>query len=292
MGSDFDEGSFKKARSFLMVFSTMLLALWYFKAEMNTLSLLGNSIKFTANTHNLWLVLAVANIYFFCRYIQHLPEDWRKPGKDFEDLFNQTLCRVARFYYSRELHRIAWKDFMKGHDISGITGFKTRATGSPYRDKPKRDGWRMLLPRGVIIEFSLPIEWTSESGSKAGRNGTRALIDPSLILVAYSRGVSFIKGVILAPWFTEHLFPMLYAACAIVVGFWSWQTADVPPVDAPSSVAHPVQASIQANPRAIRCMSESIQAKHSVLSVACVPGADVASPALPLVLKAAPSKSG
>ena len=60
MGSDFDDGSFKKSRSFLLVFSSLILVLWYFKAEMASLSILGNTIKFTANTDNIWLVLAVA----------------------------------------------------------------------------------------------------------------------------------------------------------------------------------------------------------------------------------------
>lgn len=283
MGSDFDEGSFKKARSFLMVFSTMLLVLWYFKAEMSTLSLLGNSIKFTANTHNLWLVLAVANLYFFCRYIQHLPRDWRKPGKDFEDLFNLTFCRVTEIVYRRILRTAAWNDFKEDHDISGVTNFRVKPSGFRYVARDPRPSHFMFLRSEMKVEFSLPSTWISANGSQCASEGFGFVVEPTKWVVWYSRVTSFIKGIILAPWFTEHLFPMLYAACAIGVGFWSWHTVDAPSVDVPLAV----QASMHANPHVFGCMSESIQAKHSVLSVACVPGADVASPNLPMVLKVA-----
>lgn len=288
MGSDFDEGSFKKARSFLMVFSTMLLVLWYFEAEMSTLSLLGNSIKFTANTHNLWLVLALANLYFFCRYIQHLPEDWRKPGRDFEALFDSTLCRVTQILCRRMLRVAAWENFKKDYDVSGVTDFKVKPSGSRYHARDPRSGHFMFPQAEMKVDFSLPSTWISSNGSPCSSEGFGFVVEPPKVVVYYSRVSSFVKGVVLAPWFTEHLFPMLYAACAIGIGFWSWHTVDAPSVEAPLAV----QASIQANPQAIRCMSESIQAKHSVLSVACVPRTDAASPNLPLVLKAAPSTSG
>ncbi len=282
MGSDFDEGSFKKARSFLMVFSTMLLVLWYFKAEMSTLSLLGNSIKFTANTHNLWLVLAVANIYFFCRYIQHLPEDWRKPGKDFEALFDSTLCRVTQILCLRMLRVAAWENFKKDHDVSGVTDFKVKPSGSRYYSR--ESSGHFMFPRAEMkVDFRLPSTWTSSNGSPCASEGFGFVVEPPKVVVLYARMSSFIKGVVLAPWFTEHLFPMLYAACAIAVGLWSWHTVDAPSVEAPLAV----QASMHANPHVFGCMSESIQTKHSVLSVACVPGVDVASPNLPMVLKVA-----
>jgi hypothetical protein len=287
MESNFDEGNFVKARSFLMVFSTMLLVLWYFEAEMSTLSLLGNSIKFTANTHNLWLVLAVANIYFFCRYIQHLPKDWRKPGKDLESIFDSTLCRVTQILYWRRLRVAALDELKKDYEVSGITDFKIKPSGSRYYSRDPRSGHFIFPQAEMKVDFSLPSTWISSNGSRCSSEGFGYVVEPAKVVVFYARLSSFIKGVVIAPWFTEHLFPIFYAACAIGVGFWSWHTVDVS-----TSVASPVTASMQANPQAIRCMSESIQAKHSVLSVACVPRIDVASPTLPLVLKAAPSTSG
>ena len=283
MGSDFDEGSFKKARSFLMVFSTMLLVLWYFKAEMSTLSLLGNSIKFTANTHNLWLVLAVANIYFFCRYIQHLPEDWRKPGKDIDNLYQNTLCGITSILYRKKLYAVAWKDFSKDHDASRASRFKVKYQPYLYRSREQNTGFFDAPISNREVEFNLPYTWLSDRGGSCESTGINITLKPHSLVVLYARVSSFIKGGVLAPWFTEHLFPMLYAACAIAVGLWSWHTVAAPSVEAPLAV----QASMHANPHVFGCMSESIQAKQSVLSVACVPGADVASPNLPMVLKVA-----
>ena len=269
MGSDFDEGSFKKARSFLMVFSTMLLVLWYFEAEMSTLSLLGNSIKFTANTHNLWFVLPAANLYFFCRYIQHLPPGWRKPGKNFEEFFDSTFCGVTKLVYRRKLYAHAWEHFRTDHSVDGVTKFKVKPSGSRHKERYEAHGFFPSLRPEMKVDFSLPYTWI-EKDRLLSSTGSGTVVTPHRVVVDYSRVSSCIKVVFLAPWFTEHLFPMLYGLCAVGVGFWSWHTVDV---SAP--VASQLQASMQANPRSIRCISESIQAKHSVISVACIPAPTV-----------------
>jgi len=284
MGSDFDEGSFKKARSFLMVFSTMLLVLWYFKAEMTTLSLLGNSVKFTANTHNLWLVLAAANLYFFCRYIQHLPRDWRKPGKAFDAIFDSTLCRVTQLLYKRRLRAIAWDDFKSDHDIRGIRNFKVKPNGSRHYSRDSRTG--EMFPRPEMkVEFSLPSTWISSNNSECSSTGAGTLVTPARPVILYARVSSFIKGLLLAPWFTEHLFPMLYAIFAITVGLLTWYT--VHPTT--SEIKHPYnerayQVTALGKPQVFECLSAAMESKHSVLSVACASFIDVAESSHPLVL--------
>lgn len=269
MESDFDEGSFKKARSFLMVFSTMLLVLWYFEAEMSTLSLLGNSIKFTANTHNLWFVLAAANFYFFCRYIQHLPPDWRKPGKSLEEFFDSTFCKVTKLVYRKELYAHAWEHLISDHPADGVTKFKVKPSGSRHKERFEAEGFFSSLRTEMKVDFSLPYTWM-EKDQLLSTTGIGTTVTPHRVVVGYSRVSSYIKVVFLAPWFTEHLFPMFYALCAVGVAFWNWHTVDIS-----IPVASQLQASLQANPQAIRCISESIQAKHSVLSVACIPAPTV-----------------
>ncbi|CAG8865299.1 hypothetical protein PS627_01205 [Pseudomonas fluorescens] len=225
MGPDFDDGSFKKARSFLLVFSTMLLILWYFKAEMSTLSVLGNSIKFTANAEDLWLVLSVADGYFFCRYIQHLPKDWLKPGERFEDLFESTFCKVTTVLYMGKLKAEAWADFKDDHDVAGVTKFRIQPSGSRYRSRDTSSGDFMFPTPEMKVDFSLPSTWISSSGGECSSTGFGTIITPHKAVVIYSRAISFTKGLFLTPWFTEHLFPMLYAVCAISVGLWSWDAA-------------------------------------------------------------------
>ncbi|WP_313455810.1 hypothetical protein [Pseudomonas sp.] len=281
-----------------MVFSTMLLVLWYFKAEMSTISLLGNSIKFTANTHNLWLVLAVANTYFFCRYIQHLPSGWNKLTSDFDVLYQATLCRITKTFYRRRIHAAAWADFEGDQSVAGVSDFRVQPAGYLLSPRNLVTEKFDFSPKQAKVIFQMPTTWVDPDGGKCESTGVSTVIAPHVVLVVLSRAISFVKGLYLTPWFTEHLFPMLYAACAIGVGFWSWHTADVRSANAPSvdahssSVVHPVQTSIQATPDVFGCMSVIIQAKQSMLSVPCVPVTDIAGVPLPLVLRAAPSASG
>jgi len=286
MGSDFDEGSFKKARSFLMVFSTMLLALWYFNAEMGSLSVLGNSIKFTANTEDLWLILAVANCYFCCRYVQHLPKDWRKPGKDLEALFNSTLCRTTEILYRRKLHAAAWEDFSKDHAISGVTDFKIKPSGSRHYARDESSGFFLSSQPEQKVDFRLPSTWIESNGSKCSSEGFGLVVDPARAVIIYSRVSSFIKGLFLSPWFTEHLFPLIYATCAVIVGLWSWHTVHPSmPAATPTSNEEVYQLTVPANPQMFECLSSAMQSERSVLSIACVHINDVAAPPTPFSLE-------
>ncbi|WP_421534523.1 hypothetical protein [Pseudomonas marginalis] len=132
MGSDFDDGSFKKSRSFLLVFSSLILVLWYFKAEMASLSILGNTIKFTANTDNIWLVLAVAAVYFFFRYVQHLPPEWSKPSEQVNGIFTQTLIALSSRLYRQKNRAVARARLDEDADHSGVVDFKIKPEGRLY----------------------------------------------------------------------------------------------------------------------------------------------------------------
>lgn len=73
MNSSFDEGDFKKNRGMLLSFSSTLIALWFFGADLKTFSVLGTTVTFTQNTHHVWLVALVTTCYFILRFYQHSP---------------------------------------------------------------------------------------------------------------------------------------------------------------------------------------------------------------------------
>lgn len=73
MSSDFDEGSFPKARGWLLAFSSSLIALWFFGADLTSVSVLGTKIEFTRNTEHVWLVALAINAYLLLRFYQHQP---------------------------------------------------------------------------------------------------------------------------------------------------------------------------------------------------------------------------
>ncbi|MEN5239073.1 hypothetical protein ABE459_16400 [Pseudomonas sp. TWI923] len=80
MSSDFDEGSFPKVRGWLLAFSSIIIALWFFGADLESVSMLGTKINFTKNTEHVWLIAFVINAYLLLRFYQHQPRisyaDW------------------------------------------------------------------------------------------------------------------------------------------------------------------------------------------------------------------------
>lgn len=223
MGSDFDEGSFKKARSFLLVLSSLLLVLWYFDAEMSTLSILGNSIKFTANTHNLWVVLAGANAYFFFRFVQQLPPDWREPGKHIEDIYERVLINTSRLLYRRENIRSAMEHFHSDPEHKTSKNIRVHPEGHMHHhvSRDAAGGLNGNPPLGWV-HFTLRCTYLAQNGNICSVDGYHNTVKPHRMVIRYSRFIAFIKGVFLAPWFSENVFPMLYALAAIGVATWQW----------------------------------------------------------------------
>lgn len=73
MSSDFDEGSFPKARGWLLAFSSLVIALWFFGADLKAVSLLGTQIEFKRNTEHVWFIAFAINAYLLLRFYQQRP---------------------------------------------------------------------------------------------------------------------------------------------------------------------------------------------------------------------------
>ncbi|WP_397454677.1 hypothetical protein AB3472_20075 [Pseudomonas lurida] len=223
MGSDFDDGSFKKSRSFLLVFSSLILVLWYFKAEMASLSILGNTIKFTANTENIWLVLAVAAVYFFFRYVQHLPPEWSKPSDQVDSIFAETLVWLSQRLHHRENLDAVKVRLREDSDHSSVVDFKVKPRGRLYFQgsyDPESGGYLSKKSDCEVI-FDLPVIIGSPD-HLCHISGYTNIIKPSKSVIRVSKLIAYLKGAFLAPWFTEHVFPMIFATAAIAAAAFRW----------------------------------------------------------------------
>ena len=96
MNSGFDEGDFKKARGMLLSFASTLIALWFFGADLKSLSILGTKIAFTQNTQHVWLVALAVNCYFLLRFYQHSPDVPYSGNKTYQNYFEVFLLRNMR----------------------------------------------------------------------------------------------------------------------------------------------------------------------------------------------------
>jgi hypothetical protein len=77
-------------------------------------------------------------------------------------------------------------------------------------------------PKSSLVRFSLRCTYKAENGNLCTVDGYLNQVTPHNLITFYSRVVGFIKSLFVSPWFTEHVFPMLYAVAAIGVGLWRW----------------------------------------------------------------------
>lgn len=96
MNAGFDEGDFKKARGMLLSFSSVLIALWFFGADLKSVSVLGTTISFTQNTQHVWLVALAANSYFLLRFYQHSPGANYSDNKIYKATLDSFLIKSMR----------------------------------------------------------------------------------------------------------------------------------------------------------------------------------------------------
>ncbi|WP_052739344.1 hypothetical protein [Pseudomonas syringae pv. coryli] len=120
MNPGFDEGDFKKARGMLLSFSSLLIALWFFGADLKTVSLLGTKVAFTKNLQHVWLVALVANSYLMLRFYQHAPEVTYVDNTVYRRSFERCLITVMRHIKARAIRKDTSEHMtFLGHEVEG-----------------------------------------------------------------------------------------------------------------------------------------------------------------------------
>lgn len=215
MGPDVDEGSFKKTRSFLLFFSGLLVVVWYFDAEMERFSLLGNAVKFGDNVAHLWVVWAIILLYLFGRYVQHLPENWR--------VLDGRMCE----FYANDLVRLTYRS--NREQVLAKCREKFEASAYAYVPEsyaPVSKGATI----GNVTRFEL-FKAIDVNRVQFGYSFRCGMIDDpienfidfpvSTWVKRWARLSALIKGGLLTPFFTEYIFPMCFAFLALLVTLWS-----------------------------------------------------------------------
>ncbi|MGX1179952.1 hypothetical protein AB7M31_003020 [Pseudomonas sp. IAP-CY TE4608] len=215
MGPDVDEGSFKKTRSFLLVFSGLLVAVWYFDAKMESISLLGNAVRFGDNVAHLWVVWTIILLYLFGRYVQHLPENWR--------VLDGKMCE----FYANDLIRLTYRSNREQVLVKCREKFEASEYASvPERYAPVSEGATV----GKVTDFQL-FKAIDVSYVRFGYSFRCGMINSpiddfidfrvSTWVKRRARLSALIKGGLLTPFFTEYIFPICFAFLALLVTLWS-----------------------------------------------------------------------
>lgn len=216
MGSDFDEAGFKKARGFLMAFSTLIIVLYYFSVDLNSISILGNSVHFTENRERAWLALLVVDVYLFFRYVQQFPDSEWYPDKEMHGAFQSILVAISKkIYYRRLFEAVVENRQGDGVEVVSISPQGHLNHQEDFSDSPVK------VDR-CDITFSISYRMYTGVPQLGGGTGVQLEITPNRLLVILSRMLAFARVVIFKPWFLEHMFPVVYAGIAGCLAFMKW----------------------------------------------------------------------
>jgi hypothetical protein len=106
MDSGFDEGDFKKARGMLLSFSSILIGLWFFGADLRSVSVFGTTVAFTQNTEHVWLIAMALNGYFLLRFYQQSEAVPYATNSEYRVSFPRFLVSSTRIIHRKALKQM------------------------------------------------------------------------------------------------------------------------------------------------------------------------------------------
>ncbi|MDF3867967.1 hypothetical protein P3W53_26105 [Pseudomonas denitrificans (nom. rej.)] len=224
------DGDVKKARGFLMTFSTVVMLGWYFAVDLTSFSIWGSAIKLTANIHNLWLVIAVANVYFLLRYIQQLPPDSIAPDDEMEKTYEQILIWFSNKFYRKKLFEyaasgIGEEDQKAGCKVVDIYPRAHMSYRAEFEENEKRGSILTLAhvkrQHKNKITYYIPFSYEGPV-SRGTQSGSMHELTPGRFVALASRVIGFIKGSLFTPWMSEYIVPVVFGLFSIGTAAFSW----------------------------------------------------------------------
>ncbi|PMV27280.1 MULTISPECIES: hypothetical protein [unclassified Pseudomonas] len=228
-----DEGDFKKARGFLLMYSALVLALWYFGADLTQFKLMGNEIKLQHRIESVWLVLALLNMYFWFRCYQRLPTLGLCFDKSMNDLYDTSLIWSATHLKRRALYKSMYANFAKEYDSVGTITFgkpqvKLRAYFTLTITKAKNGNPIQIhqLSRTERTTMELRLQYdrkTADHWSKDAGSGF-VLYSPSPWTTLPIKAFTIARGAFITPWFTDYFAPLALGGFSIICALCKWYT--------------------------------------------------------------------
>ncbi|MDD0982885.1 hypothetical protein [Pseudomonas shahriarae] len=227
-----DEGDFKKARGFLLTYSALVLALWYFGADLTQFKLMGNEIKLHQRVESVWLVLAGLNVYFWFRFYQHIPRNGLYFDERMNDIYDEALAWTATKLKRAALKRRVAEEFAARHSDEKIKLIRYHGQAvarSVLEDEASIQGedvpglhqvtrkFRTTVHLSAtfthtiklnLVPFSLPVNYGN--------------YEPSAAVTYPVKAFAVIRGAFVTPWFTDHIAPLVLGGISTGFALWKW----------------------------------------------------------------------
>jgi hypothetical protein len=231
---DTDSPDFNKARGYLIGFSVVVLLLWYFGADLSSFKLLGNEIKLNENIKNVWLVLAVINLYLCFRFYHRMPAGSFRFDVAMHGLYDSSLVSLSKFVYKKQMKKRALEyveDGVEGTPEIKMVKFGASGKMTYLKRVPKQS--EVSEKDTVAIIKDMPYSHRNEirfslystslvNGAEHYSIDKFYMLTPHRLLAYVVKGYVFVKGALLSPWFADHIVPFILGVFAICVAIFKW----------------------------------------------------------------------
>lgn len=230
MVDSLDDGrDFNKARGFLLTYSALVLALWYFGADLTQFKLMGNEVQLHQRTNSVWLVLAALNAYFWFRCYQRIPLNGLNFDKEMDSLYEASLRWVALTLGRRKLKKEVVGEVAKRSREGAPFNIKSYAAHFSYRptpDKSKRQGGMGLKSRILLHEYQVKMYLKAKYVCQSDKGWLEGEATRYFVMnVAYTWLIKFftvLRGAFVTPWFTDYVAPLLFGFVSTAFALWKW----------------------------------------------------------------------
>ncbi|WP_392522447.1 hypothetical protein [Pseudomonas sp. YQ_5] len=230
MVDSLDDGrDFNKARGFLLTYSALVLALWYFGADLTQFKLMGNEVQLHQRTNSVWLVLAVLNAYFWFRCYQRIPPAGLHFDKAMDGLYEASLRWVALTLSRRQLKKKIVSEVAKRSSAGAafkILSYATQLSYRPTRDLSKRQRGVGIKSRIFLHEYRVSVYLIAKYQYKSDErwlDGEGVEYRVMNILITWPIKVFIVlRGAFITPWFTDHVAPLLLGFFSTAFALWKW----------------------------------------------------------------------
>lgn len=225
-----DTPDFNKARGYLIGFSTVVLLLWYFGADLSTFKLLGNEIRLKENVQNVWMVLAGINAYLWLRLYQRTPAGSFSFDLPMHDLYEKTLVAVVRRLGKKKMRSHILEQIKSTPGtVDGefkLMSFKPKGKMTHHERNPpkgKESPDKLAMVRGLDsttrneIRYSFYIHYTVGGSEHHQCGGQAFTTTPSRSIARLVKWYVFVRGAIVSPWFFDHVTPFVLGGMSISV---------------------------------------------------------------------------
>lgn len=228
-----DGGDFNKARGFLLTFSGVLMALWFFGANLTTFKLMGTEIHLEHRTNSVWLVLGCLNTYFWFRFLQHVPTGGFRFDEGMNHLYDQALIKAAicrkHFELKKSVKHIRTQKHAQGEKTKFYRGYAYltcyERLKTDQREQPESEIELHDYSRDKRTEMNVSANYKFTKAGEWVQFGNNVRLDPyvpSRLFTWTVKTYVLLKGAFVTPWFTDRIAPLLVGLVSTSVALHNW----------------------------------------------------------------------